>query len=95
VAQVRSDPETTVPGPGSCCENAAGTTAAIPGQRWLRSARYARWLAWASLAWMAAEGVLGLIAGVAAGSIALAGWVERGTAYARSLPAKRWRSAVR
>ena len=48
--------------------------AAIPDQRWLQSARYARWLAWASLAWMAAEGALGLIAGVAAGSIALVGW---------------------
>jgi divalent metal cation (Fe/Co/Zn/Cd) transporter len=31
-------------------------------------------LAWASLAWMAAEGAVGLIAGVAAGSIALVGW---------------------
>ena len=33
---------------------------------WLRAARYARWLAWASLAWMTAEGVLGLIAGYGA-----------------------------
>jgi divalent metal cation (Fe/Co/Zn/Cd) transporter len=31
-------------------------------------------LAWASLAWMAAEGAVGLFAGVAAGSIALVGW---------------------
>jgi divalent metal cation (Fe/Co/Zn/Cd) transporter len=46
----------------------------VPDERWLRSARYARWLAWASLAWMAAEGALGLIAGFAAGSIALVGW---------------------
>jgi len=50
------------------------TTAVIPDERWLRSARYARWLAWASLAWMAAEGLLGLVAGLAAGSIALVGW---------------------
>jgi divalent metal cation (Fe/Co/Zn/Cd) transporter len=49
-------------------------TAANPGERWLRNALYARWLAWASLAWMAAEGVVGLIAGLAAGSIALVGW---------------------
>jgi len=41
---------------------------------WLRTARLARWLAWASLGWMTAEGVLGLIAGFAAGSIALIGW---------------------
>jgi divalent metal cation (Fe/Co/Zn/Cd) transporter len=41
---------------------------------WLRSARYARWLAWASLAWMTAEGALGLAAGYSAGSIALVGW---------------------
>ncbi len=40
----------------------------------MRGARYARWLAWASLAWMTAEGVAGLIAGFAAGSIALVGW---------------------
>jgi divalent metal cation (Fe/Co/Zn/Cd) transporter len=43
-------------------------------REWLRAARYARWLAWASLAWMTAEGVLGLIAGYGAGSIALVGW---------------------
>jgi divalent metal cation (Fe/Co/Zn/Cd) transporter len=41
---------------------------------WWRQASFARWLAWASLAWMTAEGVLGLIAGVTAGSIALTGW---------------------
>src|SRR5260370_833545 len=34
-------------------------------ERWLRNARYARWLAWASLAWMAAEGIVGLVAGFA------------------------------
>jgi divalent metal cation (Fe/Co/Zn/Cd) transporter len=46
----------------------------IPDERWLRSARYACWLAWASLAWMAAEALLGLIAGLAASSISLVGW---------------------
>jgi hypothetical protein len=49
-------------------------TAANPDERWLRNARYVRWLAWASLAWMGAEGVVGLVAGLAAGSIALVGW---------------------
>ena len=67
-------PSVAVPGPDACCEDATVSAAAIPDERWLRSARYARWLAWASLAWMAAEGVLGLIAGLAAGSIALVGW---------------------
>jgi divalent metal cation (Fe/Co/Zn/Cd) transporter len=41
---------------------------------WVRYTRYARWLAWASLAWMTAEGAIGLAAGVTAGSIALVGW---------------------
>lgn len=57
----------------SCC---ASCTA--PGgskdKRWLQNARYVRWLAWVSLAWMTAEGVIGLAAGFAAGSIALVGW---------------------
>ncbi len=41
---------------------------------WLCAARAARWLAWASLAWMCAEGAIGLWQGLAAGSIALTGW---------------------
>jgi divalent metal cation (Fe/Co/Zn/Cd) transporter len=41
---------------------------------WLRAARLARWLSWASLLWMTAEGVLGIAAGLSAGSIALVGW---------------------
>ncbi len=41
---------------------------------WLRAARWARWLAWASLGWMTVEGGVGLVAGFAAGSIALVGW---------------------
>jgi len=40
---------------------------------WRREARLARWLAWASLAWMCAEGAIGLWQGLAAGSIALTG----------------------
>lgn len=57
----------------SCCASCT-----VPGgskdKRWLQNARYARWLAWVSLAWMTAEGVIGLAAGFAAGSIALVGW---------------------
>lgn len=41
---------------------------------WLRAARQAKWLAWASLGWMTIEGVIGLVAGIQAGSIALVGW---------------------
>src|SRR6266705_394288 len=41
---------------------------------WLRAAKWARWLAWASLGWMTIEGAVGLAAGIAAGSIALVGW---------------------
>jgi divalent metal cation (Fe/Co/Zn/Cd) transporter len=41
---------------------------------WVRAARWARWLAWASLLWMCAEGALGLWQGLVAGSISLTGW---------------------
>ena len=41
---------------------------------WVRAARWARRLAWASLVWMCAEGVLGLWQGFVAGSISLIGW---------------------
>src|SRR5262249_33048738 len=74
----RAGPGAAVPALDPCCDDCAPAprppTAANPGGRWLRNARYARWLAWASLAWMAAEGIVGLAAGFAAGSIALVGW---------------------
>jgi divalent metal cation (Fe/Co/Zn/Cd) transporter len=41
---------------------------------WLRAARRARLLSWVSLAWMTAEGALGVLAGAVAGSVALLGW---------------------
>ena len=41
---------------------------------WVRAARRVRWLAWVSLVWMCAEGVLGLWQGFIAGSISLIGW---------------------
>ncbi len=41
---------------------------------WIRAARQARWLAWASLAWMTLEGVLGVVAGVEANSISVLTW---------------------
>jgi divalent metal cation (Fe/Co/Zn/Cd) transporter len=48
--------------------------APVRDERWLRAARRARLLSWASLGWMTAEGVVGILAGALAGSIALIGW---------------------
>jgi len=55
-------------------ERPVRSAAITAGPAWLRAARLARWLAWASLVWMAVEGAVGLTAGVTAGSIALVGW---------------------
>lgn len=49
--------------------------AAVHGSpAYLREARKAKWLSWASLGYMAAEGAVAIIAGLAAGSIALIGF---------------------
>jgi divalent metal cation (Fe/Co/Zn/Cd) transporter len=60
----------------ACC--AAGSTdlpaPVVRDAGWRRAARQARWLAWASLAWMCTEGAIGLWQGIAAGSVALTGW---------------------
>lgn len=56
---------------------ARGGTAQLPpaqGEAWLRAARRARQLSWASLAWMCAEGVVGLVAGLEANSLSLVVW---------------------
>jgi divalent metal cation (Fe/Co/Zn/Cd) transporter len=59
--------------PGSSC--AAGPGVREAGDAgWLRTAGLARWLAWASVAWMSAEGAIGLWQGLVSGSIALTGW---------------------
>jgi divalent metal cation (Fe/Co/Zn/Cd) transporter len=50
------------------------TLPAVRDDGWLQAARRARLLAWASLAWMTLEGVLGVLAGALAGSVALVGW---------------------
>jgi hypothetical protein len=44
------------------------------GEAWLRAARQAKLLAWASLAWMSVEGVVGVIAGVQAHSLGVVTW---------------------
>jgi divalent metal cation (Fe/Co/Zn/Cd) transporter len=59
-------------GQSDACCTPNETTAHDAG--WLRAARHAKALAWFSLAWMTGEGVLGLIAGIAANSISLIGW---------------------
>ena len=65
--------------PDDCCvpDGLCKAQAAMPQARdagWQGAARAARWLAWASLAWMCAEGAIGLWQGLAAGSAALTGW---------------------
>ncbi len=55
-----------------CCDACTTTTPEDPG--WVSAARSVRLLSWASLIWMTGEGVLGLIAGLQAGSISLLGW---------------------
>lgn len=47
---------------------------ATPGAPWLRAARRAKLLAWASLAWMSVEGVAGIVAGVQAHSLGVVTW---------------------
>ena len=59
------------------CVDGCCTPASAPPVRdagWHRAAGQARLLAWVSLAWMCAEGGIGLWQGFAVGSIALIGW---------------------
>ena len=53
---------------------ASAVTAKLGGQEYLRLARRARLLSWASLGYMALEGAVAIIAGIVAGSIALIGF---------------------
>ena len=51
------------------------TVRPMPGEgRWLRAARRARLLSWASLGWMTVEGVVGLLAGLQAHSLSVLVW---------------------
>jgi divalent metal cation (Fe/Co/Zn/Cd) transporter len=50
------------------------TTAAVLPARRKQLVRYAQLLAWSSLVWMSAEGVIAVVAGFSAGSIALIGF---------------------
>jgi divalent metal cation (Fe/Co/Zn/Cd) transporter len=60
----------------ACCAESrcAESPAVLRDAVWRRRARWAWWLAWASMAAMLAEGVIGLWQGLAVGSIALTGW---------------------
>ena len=53
---------------------AAVSAAPARDDRWLRAARRARQLSWASLAWMSVEGIVGLLAGIQADSLSLLVW---------------------
>jgi divalent metal cation (Fe/Co/Zn/Cd) transporter len=46
----------------------------VRSSEWLRASRTIRALSWASLVWMTAEGVVGLVAGIGARSLSLVGW---------------------
>ena len=64
---------------GDCCAAggpclACGSAPRAGDAGWQSAARAARWLAWASLAWMGTEGTAGLWQGLAAGSASLTGW---------------------
>jgi divalent metal cation (Fe/Co/Zn/Cd) transporter len=58
---------------------------------WQRSARWARRLAWVSLAVVLIEGAIGLWQGLAVGSIALTGWALGGVAEALASAMVVWR----
>lgn len=62
------------PGPGTGGRPEPAADPRGQGADWQARARTARLLSWASLAWMAAEGAAGLIAGAKAGSVSLTGW---------------------
>jgi divalent metal cation (Fe/Co/Zn/Cd) transporter len=64
--------------------------------RWQQGARWARRLAWVSLAVVLIEGVIGLWQGLAVGSVALTGWALGGGAEALASAMVVWRfSGVR
>jgi divalent metal cation (Fe/Co/Zn/Cd) transporter len=61
-------------GDGSTHHSGATTPALSRDQGWHRAARQARLLSWLSLAYMAAEGTIAIIAAILAGSVALLGF---------------------
>jgi divalent metal cation (Fe/Co/Zn/Cd) transporter len=77
----------------ACCD---GTTLASPTSvardaGWQQGARWARRLAWVSLAVMLVEGGVGLWQGLAVGSVALTGWALGGASEALASTMVVWR----
>lgn len=64
----------TVPLPVIHAAPAPDDESGRPTQTWLRAARRAKLLAWASLAWMSVEGFVGVLAGVQAHSLGVVTW---------------------
>jgi divalent metal cation (Fe/Co/Zn/Cd) transporter len=58
---------------------------------WLRAARQAWWLAWASLMWMTLEGALGVLAGIEANSISVLTWAASSAVEALASGIVIWR----
>jgi divalent metal cation (Fe/Co/Zn/Cd) transporter len=57
-----------------CYDRSVSTSLALDGDSHAALVRQVKLISWLSLAWMTTEAVVGVIAGVAAGSIALIGW---------------------
>lgn len=76
---------------GTCCDHSAPAAPAGRDASWQRHARWARRLAWLSLAVMLSEGVIGLWQGLAVGSVALTGWALGGAAEGLASAMVVWR----
>jgi divalent metal cation (Fe/Co/Zn/Cd) transporter len=79
---------------GGCCDDCC-TSVGAGDEGWARAARRARQLAWVSLAWMTVEGAVGLVAGLAAGSVALTGWAAASAIVIWRFTGSRMSSAAR
>jgi divalent metal cation (Fe/Co/Zn/Cd) transporter len=55
-------------------QTTSATRPAPPNAAWLRAARHARLLAWASLGWMSVEGFVGILAAIQAHSLGVLAW---------------------
>ena len=75
----------------ACCAGSAHVEPVRRDAGWQRNARWARRLAWFSLAVMLAEGGIGLWQGIAVGSVALTGWALGGAAEALASVMVVWR----
>jgi divalent metal cation (Fe/Co/Zn/Cd) transporter len=69
----------------------AHPTPVAPNAGWQEDARWARWLAWVSLAVVLIEGAIGLWQGWVVGSVALTGWALGGGAEALASAMVVWR----